>query len=55
LKRQTDDGAVAYVLHKEDIINNVGTMLQRCIYQSLFTNTLVDHAYTKIHKQKNTE
>jgi len=23
------------------------------VYQSLFTNTLVEHAYTKIHKVKN--
>jgi len=45
LKRQTDDGVAAYVLHKSDIISNVGTMLQRFIYQSFFTNTLVDHAY----------
>jgi len=32
----------------------VGTKIY-VLYQSLFTNTLLDHAYTKIHKQKNTE
>jgi len=55
LKRQTDEGVAAYVLQKKDIISNVGTMWQLFIYQSLFTNTLVDHAYTKTNKQKNTE
>ena len=46
-------GLEAYALNKSDI-RSLDFVIKNIMYQSLFTNKLVDDAHTNIHEQKNT-